>query len=511
MLGSNKFKESRRLISLAIIAAVIATSVALGLTHRVQPGEIAVKAVSDGFGGAIVAWQDGDNIHTQRVDPEGKPLWGQGGVLVCGEPMQLKRFAITSDGFGGVIITWDDKAKLSEDREDAAFWAPIPVYSQRIGAEGEPMWGDTGIPTGGNQRFGDYLPQATPDGTGGAFITWNDFQLVYRALHDDYFRLQKISPEGNPLWGEKGVLLCSSSPYRPVTPEEKEAGVPGTWTRSLPTYSGFNAVSDGSGGAIVILREKTQTSDYNIYAQRVNAEGEFVWQDKGILVCTTDSSRISVTSNGMGGATIIWSTSDGLVCGQRIDAGGKLLEPGEGVSLWKTCYQIVSDELGGAIFLEQERYHPYGTNPRITGQVTLYAQRLDDEGKNLWQKEPLFTTEKGQWTLQSAIASDGSGGALITWRTWKKESNIGGRVYGQKLDAEGDPLWQEGLAVFIEPDLKYQGPPQVVSDGSGGAIVVAAVGRNALRGDMVYLQRLDANGNYLWGGGIKITLVRQSV
>ena len=108
--------------------------------------------------------------------------------------------------------------------------------------------------------------------------------------------------------------------------------------------------------------------------------------------------------------------------------------------------------------------------------------------------------------MQSAIASDGSGGALIAWRTWKKESNLGGKVYAQKLDTEGNPLWQEGIAVFSEPDLKYQGTPQVVSDSSGGAIVAAAVGRNALRGDTVYLQRLDANGNRLWGGGIKFTL-----
>jgi len=504
MPANNNSKKSRRLISLAIIAVVIAISVALGLSHRVQSGEIPLRAISDGFSGVIVAWQDEGNIYTQRLDPEGKPLWGQGGMLVCGKPMKPKQFTIASDGLGGAIIIWDDRAKLSDDREDAAFWAPIPVYSQRISAEGEPMWGD-GVLVGVNQRFGDYLPQAVPDGTGGAIVAWDDFQPRYRALHDDNLRLQKICPEGKPQWGEKGILMRSSPPFRPVTPEEKEAGVKGTWTRHYPAYRGGHKIaSDGLGGAIVVWCEDLGGANNNIHAQRVNAEGKFIWQESGILVCTTDSYHISVTSDGMGSAIITWRTGDGLVYVQRIDADGKLLEFGEGVNLWKSCYQVVSDELGGAIFLEQGRYHPYGTNPSITGQVTLYVQRLDGEGKNLWQKKPLFTTEKGQSWLQSAIASDGSGGALITWRTWKKESNLGGKVYAQKLDAKGNPLWQEGIAAFSDPDLKYQGSPQVVSDGSGGAIVVAAVGRNALRGDMVYVQRLDANGNRLWRNGIKI-------
>jgi len=509
MSDNNNSKKSRCLISVAIIAAVIAISVVLGLSHRVQPGEIPLRAISDGSGGVIVAWQEGDNIHAQRIDPEGKPFWGQGGILVCPKPMQPKQFAITSDSSGGAIVTWDDRAEISDDREDAAFWAPIPVYSQRISAEGEPMWGDRGISTGVNQRFGDYLPQAVTDGAGGAIVAWNDYQRRYRALRDNYLRVQRIDSQGNPVWGEKGIVVCSSPPYWPVTPEEKEAGVKGTWTRHYPAYRGDHKIaSDGLGGAIVVWCEDLGGANNNIHAQRVNAEGKFLWQESGILVCTTDSYHVSVTSDGVGGAIITWGTYGDfdLPHAQRIDVSGKLLWPEEGISLWKQrqYHQVVNDGLGGAIFLEQE-HHPIPGDPRIR-QVTLYAQRLDSEGKNLWQDKPLFTTEKGQSWLQSAIASDGSGGALIAWRTWKKESNLGGKVYAQKLDTEGNPLWQEGIAVFSEPDLKYQGTPQVVSDSSGGAIVAAAVGRNALRGDTVYLQRLDANGNRLWGGGIKFTL-----
>jgi len=69
MSDNNNSKKSRRVISVAIIAAVIAISVALGLSHRVQSGEIPLRAASDGFRGVIVAWQDEGNIYTPSLLP----------------------------------------------------------------------------------------------------------------------------------------------------------------------------------------------------------------------------------------------------------------------------------------------------------------------------------------------------------------------------------------------------------------------------------------------------------
>ena len=40
------------------------------------------------------------------------------------------------------------------------------------------------------------------------------------------------------------------------------------------------------------------------------------------------------------------------------------------------------------------------------------------------------------------------------------------------------------MPVFASPELKYQGGAVAISDGSGGAIIIAAAGTNALSGDM---------------------------
>ena len=498
-------KHTRWPISLAIITVVIVVSIVLALTHRVPSGKLSLRAVSDGPGGAILAWQDGQSIYAQRIDSNGKPLWTHDGVLVCSEPTLPEDFALTGDGLGGAIITWDDRANLSDDREDPAFFAPIPVYSQRINADGESLWGN-GTPTGTNQRYGEHLPQVVPDGAGGAIVAWNDFQPVYRALCDDYLRLQKIDPEGNPMWGEKEVLVVSSSPFRPVTPEERERGEKGTFTRSRPTYRGCHkVVSDGSGGTIVIWEEEQAGGTHVCYAQRFDDGGQPVWKEGGIPISTiSGEAKITlVVSDGFGGAILVLD-SNGSHSAQRVNAGGKLLWSEGGVNLWRVGPQIASDGLGGAILSMEERRHPLRTDPRVTGQSILYAERLDGEGHLLWPEEPLFITEEGQW-LQSVFASDGSGGAVIAWRIGEHTSDWKGKVFAQKLDAEGKLLWGEkGVMVFTSPDLEYQGSPELVSDGSGGAIVLAVVGEKPLHGDMVYAQRLDAAGNTLWGDGVKV-------
>ena len=128
----------------------------------------------------------------------------------------------------------------------------------------------------------------------------------------------------------------------------------------------------------------------------------------------------------------------------------------------------------------------------------------DRGGQATWPEGPVFTTETGQ-SFRSDVAADGSGGALVAWMTGQEEGVAYGKVFSQRMNADGKHLWGEaGAAVFPGPDLRYQGRPHVVRDGLDGAIVVAAVGKGALRGDMIYAQRLDAAGNRLWGDGVRI-------
>ncbi|GAJ06894.1 unnamed protein product [marine sediment metagenome] len=76
----------------------------------------------------------------------------------------------------------------------------------------------------------------------------------------------------------------------------------------------------------------------------------------------------------------------------------------------------------------------------------LRVQRLDAEGKLIWQDDgvPVATGVKENCNY-AAISQDGLGGALITWGTGRDVYTVE-KSYLQRIDAEGNPLWgDEGI------------------------------------------------------------------
>ena len=117
-----------------------------------------------------------------------------------------------------------------------------------------------------------YGLKVAADGSGGAIVIYED------SLGGNIYS-QKISPEGNLLWGEKGVLLGSSN---------------------SKTYSffNFNIVSDNSGGAIVVWPDSSQNQFRpTSHLARINSEGKILWQNGFI-------SFNQLVSDGSGGALI---------------------------------------------------------------------------------------------------------------------------------------------------------------------------------------------------------------
>jgi hypothetical protein len=142
---------------------------------------------------------------------------------------------IVSDGAGGAIVTCVDyRGTTSYD-----------IYAQRISAAGAVQWAADGVAictATGSQ----YYPKIVSDGAGGAIVTWED----YRSGPGDIYA-QRILAGGTVQWTANGVALCTA------TGEQYKTAI----------------VSDGAGGAIVILDDR-RSGGTDIYAQRVQANGQ---------------------------------------------------------------------------------------------------------------------------------------------------------------------------------------------------------------------------------------------
>src|SRR5204863_7348990 len=77
--------------------------------------EYATVIPSNGSGSTIIAWEDnrggptnGSEVYAQRISASGTVLWTTNGVAVCAGSGVQNILSIISDGAGGAVIAWED-------------------------------------------------------------------------------------------------------------------------------------------------------------------------------------------------------------------------------------------------------------------------------------------------------------------------------------------------------------------------------------------------------------------
>lgn len=356
---------------------------------------------------------------------------------------------LISDGSHGAIITWYDL------RGGSGF----DIYAQRVNSGGTALWGANGAPVctaSGSQGS----PEIVSDGAGGAIIAFTDDRGGITA--------QRMSSDGSMQWSTDGVPISSSS-----------GAVP-------------QLVSDSQGGAVITWQDY-RSGNYDIYAQRVNASGVVQWTANGVAICTAANVQQypQLVSDGSGGAIIVWedfrSGAKLDIYAQRIDASGTTQWTAQGVGVCTATDnqdgpQLISDGSGGAIVTWQD-YR--------SSVYRVYAQRISSAGAAQWSADGIRVCTEVFGQTSPQLTGDGSGGAIIAWQ----DSRSAEGVYAQRVSSAGALQWGNyGRAICTATN--YQQSPQLVADGSGGAIITW----QDLRGGMydVYTQKVNASGTAQW-------------
>jgi len=405
------------------------------------------KTCSDGAGGAIIAWYDHRNgtnydIYAQRVDSNGNVQWNSDGVLICNafnDQSGSLHLDICSDGAGGAIIGWDDYR--------GSQWN---IYAQRINASGNVQWGANGIGIC-TASFNQWAVQLISDGNGGAIFTWVDFRTG-TSFSDIYAQRVQSNGMTQPGWPANGVAICTAF-----------------ISQEAPLLC-----TDGNSGAIITwIDERYYSGYYNIFAQRVDKDGTTQWVAGGEPICNVSYATnpyLAICSDGAGGAIIAW-TDDRFypttwydIFAQKVNTNGNIQWTLDGVQIcvhneYKQDVQIVSDGAGGAVIVWKDSR---------TGAWDIYAQRISTGGTVQWTPNgmAICTEEWDQWAPQ--ICGDGSGGQFIVWCDGRSGTYD---IYTQHLTASGTALWTaNGTAVCTA--YGNQEHPEICCDGIGGAIIV---------------------------------------
>lgn len=418
--------------------------------------------ISGGSGGAIITWDDyrdgfDTGIYAQKLDSDGNALWTENGVAVrqlAGS--QATNQQITTDGAGGAIITWEDVRS-----------GHYNIYAQRVGSGGSTLWATNGVVICNVAGSDAQLPHITTDDAGGAIITWEDG----RSFANWEIYAQRVDSGGNVLWKANGVAVCDVS--------LSEAGEP-------------QITADGSGGAIITW-EDGRNGVNDIFANRVDASGSTQWPTQGSTrgvavreLTGSDAGLPQITTDGAGGAIITWNderNGAANIYANRVDANGNTQWPTKGsttgIAICQEAveqlqsYPMTTDGAGGAIITWQDKR---------SGDSNIYAQRVDSGGNTKWTTNGVAIRQlQGSDANLPQITTGGAGGAVVTWVDERRSDWLSTHqdIYAQMVDSSGNAQWtQNGVVVRGAPASDLAAFPSITMDGFGGAIITWEDGRN---------------------------------
>lgn len=362
-----------------------------------------IQMCSDGMGGAIITWDiETYDIYAQRVNGNGSVMWIENGVPVCTAAGFNQLPVICSDGSGGAIIAWSDYRNGSSDAD---------IYAQRIDAGGNVKWFADGIAV--CTALDEILdnPKIVAGDAGGAIIVWDDHRGSDWSWN---VYTQRIDSLGNTLWNSNGKVVANDT--------------------SSQFYS--KAVTDGAGGAIIIYYNGNPDGS-GLYAKRINSNGNSLWSTGPDQMDNGNSWNAQIDYDGYGGAVVGWvDYRSGIedIYAQRINSNGNILWTVGGTPVcidpgYQDWPQITADGLGGAIII---------WNDYRNGYSEVYAQRINSSGDIEWTSNGMQIAA-GQLTdphYNKQITGDGAGGAIITWTN----TDSGEDVYALKVDSSGNVL-----------------------------------------------------------------------
>jgi hypothetical protein len=196
-------------------------------------------------------------------------------------------------------------------------------------------------------------------------------------------------------------------------------------------------VSDGVGGAFVAWADAREVYGYDLYVQRVDANGNVLWTLDGVRVEShvldqPGYAKIQLVSDGAGGAIIVFKAYSGTLLAQRVDANADLLWTGnffwnaldifqEGGDLLWGCldFDAISDGAGGVIVTWSWHWQDAFLQPVY---YRVSAQRVDANGNLQWgytyppRYGVVLAWNNGTGSFPEVIL-DGAGGAIVSWHT----------------------------------------------------------------------------------------------
>mgnify|MGYP002638551507 FL=1 len=472
----------------------------------------------------VVVWRDtraanDPDIYGQRLDVNFSGLWGENGVLICGDAAdQVYPKVAPADG-DRVAVSWlDNRAHIKTD-----------VYSQLLDVNGVPVWVTDGIAVT-SLASEQNACRVKSNGVDRIYYVWQDFR---NNAQDPDIYLQSLDMTGNPAWAAGGIPVSQANlkQLQPRLTLSEDSGIYVTWldernggypqsdiyiqyiapdgtmgfvsngmalTTGKKYQNGGLVRSDGNGGALVIWSDAS-TGSIGITVQHVRQDGNQAWDAQGrefFFGIDGDASKLQTLSWGADKALIFWEDNRWAGTGsvsmaQAMDHSAAISKAMDGEELSGNSQQlnprIVPDNSGGA-------YLSY-TNIS-TGTEILFAQHVDDDLMPTWPSDGVQVNPDaflGQFRPEMAASVDD-----YLYYFWTEEIFFQGLLlFAQKYDISGAAQWTAG-------GLQVS-PAEIGGDNYVTSVVAMADSSmlyvwesETVDGTRTYISKLSDSGAIIW-------------
>ncbi|MBK7631444.1 MAG: T9SS type A sorting domain-containing protein [Ignavibacteriales bacterium] len=249
------------------------------------------EIIPDNKGGSFIFWLENLNQKTvlrlQFVDSTGSRTWGSKPLTISKTNTNVLNYSVGRIGTGiYAAVTYQGPNKI--------------IYQQLISDKGNLLWGADGkLLT--YQKGSQKNPQfAFVDSS--VVVSWtNEFEKI-----NDVF-IQRFDVKGNRMWGNNGKRVINIK----------------------GNQFGQRIVYDKKNGVIIAWIDKREKNpDANLYIQKIDLKGKFVWDPDGVMIASSQEmqkSYLNLIPDGDGGAIAIFKgniNNKNNIYGQKIFSTG---------------------------------------------------------------------------------------------------------------------------------------------------------------------------------------------
>jgi hypothetical protein len=334
--ASNKFSvRYQRLTSAGKTLSDSLNGILYSSNNTISETEI----IPDNKGGSIIFWLENLNqktvLRVQFVDSTGSKKWGAKPLTISKTSNNVLSYSVGKLGNSFyTALTYQGTNKI--------------IYQQLISDKGNLLWGNDGklltYQTGSqtNPQF------AFVDSS--VVVSWtNEFEKT-----KDVF-IQRFDIKGDRMWGNngKGIMNIKGNQF------------------------GQRIVYDQKNGVVLAWFDKRENSaDANLYIQKVDLKGNFVWDSSAVMISSsqnTEKSYLNLIPDGDGGAVAIFKASSDKrndIYGQKIFSTGTYASQIIGFDV-----QVVRDSV---------KVLWYAANESEGTTYNIYRSGLENPKENDW-------------------------------------------------------------------------------------------------------------------------------